>query len=228
MVTLNTYPMKVNDWTAAAMNMVKALLLVAGLFLYGCEKKTNGPDDGPDGGPSGAAKGLFISFKTPGWSEKIDCSHLSFQPNSCSPPPNNSVYYVTATSASTKMSFQISYPVDSSAVAELVADQRFPLRFNACDDSEAMQDAISFMVVVPQSKGATNRWMPVPETNEESYATLKSVTYVKSDKYYAYYRITGSYTQLSALADANRDRISDDDKVISGDFQLMVLTDRAP
>jgi len=125
------------------------------------------------------------------------------------------------------MSFQVSYPVDSAAFSKLVTNKRFPLRFNACGDPEAMKEAISFMVVVPQAKGNTNRWMPIPEMNDESYATLKSVTYVKSDQRYAFYRITGTYTQLSALADANRDRISEADKVISGDFQLMVLTDRA-
>lgn len=222
--------MKVNDWTALAGHVTKVMLVVTSLFLYSCEKKTNGPGDGsdggPDGGPSGISEGLFVSFKVPSWSEKIDCSHLSFQPNSCSPPPNREVYYVTATSASTKMSFQISYPVDSAAVGKLAINKRFPLRFNACAAEEAIQGAISFMVVVPQSKGNTNRWFPIPEMNEESYATLKSVTYVKSDKYYAYYRIAGTYTQLSALGDANHERISDDDKVISGDFQLMVLTDR--
>jgi len=199
---------------------------MVGLLLFGCEKNTNGPDDGSDDEPSDTNKGLFVSFETPGWSEKIDCSHLSFQPNSCSPPPNNSVYYVYATSQSTKMTFQISYPVDSAVFSKLVTDQKFPLRYNACGASEAMQEAISFMLVVPQSKGNTNQWMPIPEMNEESYATLKSITYVKSDKRYAYYRVEGSYTQLSALADANRYRISDEDKVISGDFQLMLLTDR--
>lgn len=222
--------MKVNDWTALAGHVTKVMLVVTSLFLYSCEKKTNGPGDGsdggPDGGPSGISEGLFVSFKVPSWSEKIDCSHLSFQPNSCSPPPNREVYYVTATSASTKMSFQISYPVDSAAVGKLAINKRFPLRFNACGDPEAMKEAISFMVVVPQSKGNTSQWMPIPEMNDESYATLKSVTYVKSDQRYAFYRITGTYTQLSALADADRNRISEEDKVISGDFQLMVLTDR--
>lgn len=222
--------MKVNNWTVLVTNASKIMLVVASLFLYSCEKKTNGPGDGPDGdpdsGPSGTNEGLYVSFKVPDWSEKIDCSHLSFQPNSCSPPPNREVYYVTATSASTKMSFQVSYPVDSASFSKLVTNKRFPLRFNACGDPDAMKEAISFMVVVPQAKGNTNQWMPIPEMNDESYATLKSVTYVKSDQRYAFYRITGTYTQLSALADANRDRISDDDKVISGDFQLMVLTDR--
>lgn len=217
--------MKVSDWITPVINVAKAVLVIAGLFLYGCEKKANGPDDGSDGDPSGANKELFISFKTPGWSEKIDCSHLSFLPNSCSSQAN-SVYYVTATSASTRMSFQISYPVDSAVFGKLVTDRRFPLRFDACGASEAMQEAISFMLVVPESKGNTNQWMPIPELNDESYASLKSVTYVKSDNQYAYYQIAGSYTQLSALADANRDRISDADKVISGDFQLMILTDR--
>lgn len=216
--------MKINGWTIPT--VTKLFLLMAGLFLFGCEKNSNGPSDGSDDEPSGANKGLFVSFKTPGWSEKIDCSHLSFQPNSCSPPPDNSVYYVYATSQSTKMTFQISYPVDSAVFSKLVIDRKFPLRYNACGASEAMQEAISFMLVVPESKGNTNQWMPIPEMNEESYATLKSVTYVKSDKHYAYYRIAGTYTQLSALVDANRYRISDDDKVISGDFELVVLTDR--
>lgn len=214
-----------NNWAVLLKHTAKVMIMIACVFLYSCEKKANGLDGDPDDGSSGSTAGLFVSFKTPGWSEKIDCSHLSFQPNSCSSQAN-SVYYVTATSASTRMSFQISYPVDSAAFGKLAIDRRFPLRFNACAAEEAIQGAISFMVVVPQSKGNTNRWFPIPEMNEESYATLKSVTYVKSDKYYAYYRIAGTYTQLSALGDANHERISDDDKVISGDFQLMVLTDR--
>lgn len=217
--------MKRYDWAVLAKRTAMVIIMIAGAFLYSCEKKTNGPDDGSDEGPSNATKGLFVSFKTPGWSEKIDCSHLSFQPQSCTSYAN-SVYYVTATSASTKMSFQVSYPVDSASVSKLATGKQFPRRFNACGDPEAMQEAISFMVVVPQSKGNTNRWLPIPEMNEKSHVTLKSVTYVKSDYRYAFYRIKGSYTQLSALADANHDRISDEDKVISGDFQLMVLTDR--
>lgn len=222
--------MKVNNWTVLMMNASKIMLVVASLFLYSCEKKTNGPGDGPDGGPdggpSGTSDGLFVSFKVPSWSEKIDCSHLSFRPNSCSPPPDNSVYYVYATSQSTKMTFQISYPVDSAAFSKLAINKRFPLRFNACAASEAMQEAISFMLVVPHSKGNTKQWMPIPEMNEESYATLKSITYVKSDKRYAYYQIAGTYTQLSALADEDRNRISEEAKIISGDFQLMLWTDR--
>ncbi|MFB2120290.1 hypothetical protein [Parapedobacter sp. 2B3] len=215
-----------NNWTALVGRAMKTVLLVASLSIYGCEKKPNGSLDGPDDGPSGASKGLFVSFKTPDWSEKVDCSQLSFRPNSCDPPPDNSVYYVYATSASTKMTFQISYPVDSAALGTLATNQRFPLRFNACGAREAMQKAISFMVVIPASKGNTDRWMPIQELNEESYATIKSITYVKSDEHYAYYRVAGSYNQLSALADADRFRISDEDRVISGEFQLLLLTDR--
>lgn len=220
--------MKINGWTTST--ITKLFFLMAGLFLSGCEKNPNGPvdgtDSGPDDGPSSTKEELFVSFKTPGWSEKIDCSHLSFRPESCSPPPNNSVYYVTATSASTKMTFQISYPVDSAVFSKLAIDRQFPLRYNACGASEAMQEAISFMLVVPESNGNTNQWMPIPEMNEESHTTLTSVAYVKSDERYAYYRVEGTYTQLSALADANRYRISDEDQVVSGDFQLMLLTDR--
>ncbi len=161
--------MKVNNWTVLAGHAAKALLVVAALCLYSCEKKTNGPGDGPDDDPNGGSSGtnneLYISFKVPGWNEKVDCSHLSFQPQSCSPPPNREVYYVTATSASTKMSFQVSYPVDSASFSKLVTNKRFPLRFNACGDPEAMKEAISFMVVIPQSKGNPNQWMPIPELN---------------------------------------------------------------
>ena len=211
--------MKINDWTTPT--VTKLFFLMAGLFLFGCEKNTNGPDDEP----SGTNKGLFVSFKTPGWSEKIDCSHLSFQPNSCS-SQGNAVYFVYATSQSTKMTFQISYPVDSAVFSKLVIDREFPLRYNACEASEDMQEAISFMLVVPESNGSTNQWMPFPEMNEESHTTLTSVAYVKSDERYAYYRVEGTYAQLSALANAESYRISDDDQVISGDFELVVLTDR--
>src|SRR5690606_13427252 len=139
-------------------------LVVATLFLCGCEKKASGPDDDSDGGPSICGKEMFISFKTPGWSEKIDCSHLSFAPNSGSPPPNNAIYYITATSASTKMSFQIGYPADSSAVNRLAMGQRF-LQRSAC---EVLKEAVSLLVIVPESKGNINRWAPVPDVNEKS------------------------------------------------------------
>src|SRR3546814_8817542 len=112
--------MKVNDSITPAIGVAKVMLIIAGIFLYGCEKKTNGPDDGSDGEPSGTNKGLFVSFKTPGWSEKIDCSHLSFLPNSCDPAPNNSVYYVYATSDSTKMIFHNSYTVDIDVPRKLI------------------------------------------------------------------------------------------------------------
>ncbi len=212
-----------------------ALCCIALLITFsGCEKKSHDLEQPGSGGPGngGTDNGgsdnsgnteLFISFATPAWREKVDCSHLSFAPSSC---PSDSLYYVTATSQSTNMTFHIAYPIDSVTFENLDINKRFPLLSPTCDYAAVLQKAISFLVVIPESKGSTKQWGPFPKESDKNYVVLKSITYVKSDTKYAHYRVAGSYSQVSVLLDADRNRISDAEEVITGDFQVMVLADR--
>jgi|GEM_PF-2649244 len=202
------------------------------IFLfYSCGKESPvAPDRHTENEPKGDSDNdntsdntaLYTSFKTSAWSEKIDCSQLSFQPQSC----EDSIHYVTATSQSTGMKFHIAYPIDSAALSKLSLKKRFPMRSPTCLYATALQEAITFMVTIPESRGAKNIWAPLPEKSEDSYAVLKAITYVKSDSRYAHFRVAGSYSQLSALADEQGKMVSDKRQVITGDFQLIIMADR--
>lgn len=202
------------------------------IFLfYSCGKESpvapdhhteNEPKGDSDDDNSSDNTALYTSFKTSAWSEKIDCSQLSFQPQSC----EDSIHYVTATSQSTGMKFHIAYPIDSATLSKLSLKKRFPMRSPTCLYATALQEAITFMVTIPESKGAKNTWAPLPEKSENSYAVLKAITYVKSDSHYAHFRVAGSYSQLSALADEQGKMVSDKRQVITGDFQLIIMVDR--
>jgi len=206
--------------------------LALSLYITACSKKDPAPSDQSEqqggGGENEEETGnendseLYISFKAPDWSQKIDCSKLNFAPQSCS----DSVLYVYATSQSTKAVLYIAYPLDSTTVSKIALNKKFPMYVDYCDYRSNLQEAITFFVAVPQKSGdASTYWIPTRNFADNNYTIVKKIKYLESDTHYAKFLVAGSYSSNSILTSMSTGQLNTNG-MVSGDFQLIIWADR--
>ncbi len=164
--------------------------------------------------PTTVSDNLHLAFKTPDWERNIDCSHLDLYPTVY----NDSTYGVTASSASTKEIFCLTYPKFSSKIvspkylkkhkimsiydntAPFQFSQKLPLNDNSLDD-------LSKKLVSSEGFSGTE------------YNQVMEIKYVSGDGVYDIFRVKCKY-EMKMYLPLNLDAI----KPVSGIFTFKIRT----
>ncbi|QHL88279.1 hypothetical protein GU926_12890 [Nibribacter ruber] len=182
-----------------------ALTGCALFFLTAC------PSDDPE--PSQAADdSLHLAFKTPDWERKIDCTHLDLP----SSEYNASTYFTFASSASTRNTFFLSFPKDSSAMAKSSNLKKYTIK-----EFGQVSAPFQFSFKVPVTEGSSTYLVSQEGFTAEEFNEIVAITYAGASGNEAIFQIKGKY-QLSAL-ELNSNGVK---KNISGTYHFKVRTTR--
>ncbi|AMM50991.1 hypothetical protein TH61_07065 [Rufibacter sp. DG15C] len=182
-----------------------ALTCLSLCFLTAC------PSDDPEPTPE-VDDSLHLAFKTPDWERKIDCTHLDLP----SMQHNATTYYTFASSASTRNSFFISFPKDSSAMVAAGNLKQYSIK-NFGDVSGPFQ----FSFKVPVTEGSSTYLVSQEGFSAQEFNEITAIKYVGASGSEAIFQLKGKY-QLSAL-ELNSNGVK---KNISGTYHFKVRTTR--
>ncbi len=182
-------------------------LLVAAL-VFSCDVLDKEDDPAPDTG--GVSDSLHFSFKTPDWSRNIDCSQLDLPSYGL----DNQNYYVSATSQSTKNTFFLSFPKDSSAIVNSSNLKKYAIAEYTENDGP-----FQFSLKLPLTDGSSARLVSKGGLSEESYNEITAVKYMGRDGSSAVFSIKGRYA-MTAYELNN----STNEKAVSGTYHFKVKT----
>ena len=187
------------------------LTAITSLMLFSC---SSGENTEGNEIPVTVSDNLHMAFKTPDWERNIDCSLLDLYPTVY----NDSTYGVSATSASTKETFCLTYPKYSSKIvnskylkkhkimsiydnnAPFQFSQKLPLNQNSLDD-------LSKKLVSSEGFSATE------------YNQVEEIKYIASDGIYDIFRVKCKY-EMKMYLPTTPDII----KPVSGTFAFKIRT----
>jgi hypothetical protein len=188
-----------------------SLLSFVVLVLFSCTP-TESTDSSVN--PDTVSDNLHLAFKTPDWERNIDCSMLDLFPTVY----NDSTYGVSATSASTKEIFCLTYPKDGSKIinpkylkkhkimsiygntAPFQFSQKLPLNENSLDDlSKKLVSSEGF--------------------SDSEYNQVLEVKYLSTEADYMLFRVKCKY-EMKTYLPSNPDII----KPVSGTFTFKIRT----
>jgi hypothetical protein len=182
-----------------------ALACLSLCFLTACPSTDSDPTPEVD-------DSLHLAFKTPDWERKIDCTHLDLP----SSEYNATTYYTFASSASTRNTFFLSFPKDSSA---MVANGN--LKQYSIKNFGQMSGPFQFSFKVPVTEGSSTYLVSQEGFSGQEFNEITSIKYVGASGNEAVFQIKGKY-QLSAL-ELNSNNVK---KNISGTYHFKVRTTR--
>jgi len=192
-------------------NRFAVLLAALCLILTASCKKTEDKDDSVDG-KTGISDNLHLSFKTPDWERNIDCTHLELEPDYWHP----GVYFVTASSQSTKEAFYFTYPADSSL---LVAPSN--LKKYAITEFGANDKVFQFSQKLPVTDGSSDRLISRAGFSDNEYVEVSQVKYSGSTSTASIFQIKCRYSmKMAVLSDTSKK------KMVSGTFHFKIKTTR--
>jgi hypothetical protein len=177
-------------------------------FVFSCDVLGKEDDPAPDAG--GVSDSLHFSFKTPDWSRNIDCSHLDLPSYGL----DNQNYYVSATSQSTKNTFFLSFPKDSSAIVNPSNLNKYAIAEYAENDGP-----FQFSLKLPLTEGSSVRLVSKGDFSDESYNEITGVRYIGRDGSSAVFAIKGRYA-MTAYELNN----STNQRAVSGTYHFKVKT----
>lgn len=190
------------------------VITTAIMLLFSCSAGETTDDNETIENPTTVSDNLHLAFKTPDWERNIDCSLLDLYPTVY----NDSTYGVSATSASTKEIFCLTYPKYSSKIvspkylkkhkimsiydnnAPFQFSQKLPLNENSLDD-------LSKKLVSAEGFSATE------------YNQVVEIKFVNSDGIYDIFRVKCKY-EMKMYLPLTPDII----KPVSGTFAFKIRT----
>lgn len=151
------------------------------------------------------SENLHLSFTTPNWSQKIDCSHLVLDASS-----GGTTTTISATSQSTNETFYLVVPTDSTSFSKIEL-KKYPISFSG---------GLSFNQKLPVTRGNSLRMYGVEKFDTtNNYNEITSVNYDKSDNSFAYFKIKASYKMTMETADKQHKNVP-----VSGTYHFLVKT----
>src|SRR5665647_878891 len=160
---------------------ISTLMLFINLFIF-----TSCNNNDPNANQTNSDS-QFISFNTPEWNRKINCSLLDFQPTSL----NDSTAYITATSASTSLTFFFTYPSDSAKLIRQSNLKKYPIM--AYGYSNALKGYFVYSQKLPYNDGSASRLYSEYGFSDSTYNEILSIKYVDSKALTARFEIKGQY-----------------------------------
>lgn len=159
---------------------------------------------------------LHFSFKTPDWERKIDCSLLDLYPEIV----NDTTLRVSATSASTKESFLLTYPKDSSQMVRPRTYKKYKIMEYGYNE-----EPFQFSQVLPLdeiSLGNSSKTLiskagfSATENNQ-----VTEIKYIRSETQCAVFKIKCTY-EMKTYLQSTPDVI----KPVSGTYAFIIRTSK--
>ena len=162
-----------------------ALSLLLGLAVSSCSLSGIGDEPTPE---DGVSESLHFNFKTPDWERKIDCTHLNLPSYSLS----EEIYYTFATSQSTKATFFLSFPSDSSEIVKAANLKQYAIKEYGANDA-----AFQLSLKLPLNDGSSKRLLSKNGQSETSFNEITAITYLGHEEGEAVFKIKGKYQMVA-------------------------------
>lgn len=173
-------------------------------------------DKSDSSGTSTDSSDLHFAFKTPDWERKIDCSELNLLPIVF----NDTTYGVSATSASTKETFCLTYPKDSSEMVRPNNYKKYKIT-----EYYSNEEPFQFSQKLPLNSSSLDDLTKKLASKEGFSATefnqITEIKYVRSEPTYAVFKIKGTYG-MNGYLPATPDVI----KPITGTYAFIIRTSK--
>lgn len=163
-----------------------------------------------------ASLDLHFAFKTPDWERKVDCTLLNLYPSFV----NDTTSSVRATSASTKESFWLTYPKDSSEIVRPRTYKKYKIMEYGYNE-----EPFQFSQVLPldaSSLGNSSKTLVSKAGfSATEYNQVTEIKYIKSESQYAVFKIKCAYemkTYLPSTPTVN--------KPVSGTYAFIIRTSK--
>jgi hypothetical protein len=187
-------------------------LFVLLLLLTSCTTEENKDADGSNP----AALDLHFAFKTPDWERKVDCTLLNLYPEFV----NDTTSSVRATSASTKESFWLTYPKDSSQMVRPRTYKKYKIMEYGYNE-----EPFQFSQVLPldeSSLGNSSKTLVSKAGfSAVEYNQLTEIKYIKSETQYAVFKIKCTYEMKTYLPST-----PDVVKPVTGTYAFIIRTSK--
>jgi hypothetical protein len=175
--------------------------------FFSCSKKSETENNSP--------QSLFMSFKTPEWERTIPCDLLVFPVYQW----NDSTSLANSSSQSTRQTFYLTYPLDSSKMVRAGNLNRYPI-VNYGENNAPFQFSQKLPLDANSLDDLTKRLASLEGFNATSYNEIQSIQYVGSDIQYATFIIKGIYS-MQAQQVASSPLVV---KQVTGSYSLKVKT----
>lgn len=175
-------------------------------FDFSYTQENSGSDD--------ISNELHMSFSTPDWNRFINCDLLNLSPW----PIDESLNYVTATSASTNQSFYFSIPADSSAMVLSSNLKKYYIRDHGMPN---FQSPFEFSQKLPLNPSSNIRLISSEGINANSYNEVAAISYVGSETNFAVFKVKCRYKMI-----AYQSNDPSNTKVVTGTYHLKVRTSK--
>ncbi|WP_156180678.1 hypothetical protein [Rufibacter radiotolerans] len=155
---------------------------------------------------------LHLSFKTPDWGTKMDCTQLDLPSYGL----NTQTYYTFGTSVSSNNTFFLSFPKDSSAMVLPANLKKYPVQ-----ELGNHTLPFQFSMKVPVLEGSRASLISKEGLSTDSYNEVVAVKYVGRSGPDALFQIKGRYKMQMVEVNA-----PNAPKLVSGTYHLKVKTTR--
>ena len=174
----------------------------------------NNPSD-PNGNQN-TSESQYISFNTPEWNRMINCSLLDFLPNTL----NDTTAYVTATSASTSLTFFLTYPSDSAKLIKQSNLKKYPIM--PYGYSNDLKGYFVYSQKVPYNDGSASRLYSVAGFSDSTYNEILSIKYVDSKALTARFEIKGQYIIQAYIPNPSSETGLSDKRKMTGTYCMRI------
>lgn len=182
------------------------LLLIQSCSFLGSDEDTPEPEKGDE-----VSNSLHFAFKTPEWEKFIDCTHLDLPSSTLT----EGVYYTFASSQSTRSTFVISFPADSSEIVK----ESSPGRYAIHSFGERNELPFEFALKLPLNNGSSEYLVSRGGLSEDSFNEIVAVDYLGHEEGEAIFRLKGKYKMVMAVMQQE-----EVERVVSGTYSFKIRT----
>lgn len=174
--------------------------LVMSVLVASCTKSDSDNNTGSN------SDALHLSFYTPDWNAYINCDQLVMDATTNA--------QVSATSQSTKETFYLTVPQDSSTMSDPANIKKYAING---------EDLFTFNQTLPITSGSDTRLYGIINLSDSSYNEITSIKYDHSDANAAYFKLKASYKmKMKPLYSTSNDTV----KYVYGDYHFLIKTNR--
>lgn len=195
---------------------IKLSILFFGLIAASCAKNDTNPHDEDEPGKNTISNSLHIAFETPDWKREIDCSRLDLPPFDLG--LDGEVFYVFASSESTRNTFMLSYPKYESELGKPDNIRKYPAA-EFGNPTGPFQYGMKLPLDADKLDVSYGRLVSKAGNSETEFTEITEIKRVGTDGEYALYQIKGRYGFNSTLEKASG---SETGKHVKGTFHLKV------
>jgi len=195
---------------------LKCAFILCALIATSCAKNESNPqeEDKPDG--NAIPNSLHIAFETPDWKRQIDCTHLDLQPSDMA--SDNTIFYVIASSESTRNTFVLSYPKHASELEKPGNIGKFPVA-----EYRNPTGPFQYGMILPldddKLDASHGRLVSKAGNSATEFTEITEIKRVGTDGTYALFQIKGRYGFNSTFQKGLNDEAGD---YVKGTFHLKV------